>query len=130
MLLALVVALGTEPTRSTADSMLYANAIVRVRVPTMKGAWYRGRLVRSTSAIGCLAVMIEMESPDQPQRFVFLHGVDSLAVDRRTNTGVMALNLPPAAEGDWQVFSRKELVAANVGCRGERRIPNRPAPPA
>lgn len=103
------------------DSLLYANAIVRVRVPTMKGAWYSGRLVRSTSAIGCLAVMIEMERPDQPQRFVFLHGVDSLAVDRRTNTGVMALNLPAAVEADWQVFSRKELVAANAGCRGARK---------
>lgn len=128
MLFALVAALGTQPPRSVADSMLYANAIVRVRVPTMKGAWYRGRLVRSTSAIGCLAVMIEMESPDQPQRFVFLHGVDSLAVDRRTNTGIMALNLPPAADADWQVFTRQELVAANAGCKGERRLPKRRAP--
>lgn len=125
MLAALLLMAALPAVKPIPDSLLFANAIVRVRVPTMKGGWYRGRLVRSTSALGCLAVMIEMEQPDQPQRYVFLHGVDSLAVDKRTNSGVMTVGLPEAIESDWQVFSREELLLANAGCKGARRIPRR-----
>ncbi|MEO5799544.1 MAG: hypothetical protein ABIZ70_00145, partial [Gemmatimonadales bacterium] len=116
------------PTGSSTDSLLHANAIVRIRVPTMKATWFGGRVVRSTSAGGCLAVMLEMTNPEERQRFVFLSGVDSLRVDRRTNTGVMALQLGPAAEDDWQAFSPAELAEANAGCRGTRRPAARPRP--
>ncbi|MES2303929.1 MAG: hypothetical protein V4558_00380 [Gemmatimonadota bacterium] len=129
--LALLLAAAAPRPATAADSLLHANAIVRVRVPAMQGKWFRGRVVRSTSALGCLAVMIEMEQPDQPQRFVFLRGVDSLMVDRRTNTGVLALQLGPAVDEDWQTLSPAELGTANDGCRGARRPPanTRPTKP-
>ncbi|MEP6590492.1 MAG: hypothetical protein ABJC19_04840 [Gemmatimonadota bacterium] len=109
------------PAQTATDSILHANAVVQARVTTMQGKWVTGRLVRSTSALGCLAIMVEAEPPAGRVRFVFLHAVDSLRVDQRTNSGVMALQLGPAEASDWYVLPRRALRAANAGCTGRRQ---------
>lgn len=115
--------------QDVSDSLLRINAFVQIRVPALRQQWFRGHLVRSSSLPDCIAVMLDPEAPGERQRFVFLGGVDSLLVDRRTNLGAFVLNAAPPEATNWQIFSRAELKRANAGCTGRRRPGLRPAPP-
>lgn len=99
--------------------MLRVNATVQIRVPSLGKAWFTGQVVRSTSALDCLAVMIPPAQGGGRDRFVFLKGVDSLMVDRRTNYGVFATRAIPAAD-DWVSLTPAQLKALQAQCTGKR----------
>lgn len=119
--LALAFGPASLAAQTSSDSLLFANAIVQARVPSLGGKWVTGRVVRSTSALGCLAVMLPADSLGRPTRFVFIRAADSLRVDQRTNTGVYAVGLSPAEETDWVTITRRQLAAINASCTGRRR---------
>ncbi|MES2124842.1 MAG: hypothetical protein V4503_09180 [Gemmatimonadota bacterium] len=121
LLAALTFVPAQLPAQAESDSLLFANATVQARVPSLGRRWVTGRVVRSTSALGCLAVMLPSDSLGGPTRFVFLRAADSLRVDQRTNTGAFALGLSPAEEADWVAFTRRQLAAINASCTGRRR---------
>lgn len=101
------------------DSLLRVNAIVQIRIPSLGKGWFTGQVVRSTSALDYLAVMIPPAQEGGRDRFVFLKGVDSMLVDRRTNFGVFATRAIPGAE-DWAPFTPAQLRTLQAQCTGKR----------
>ena len=116
---ALPAAAQQGPAPAPGDSLLRVNAIVQIRVPSLGRAWFTGQVVRSTSALDCLAVMIPPAQDGGRDRFVFLKGVDSLIVDRRTNFGVFATKVLPGSE-DWTALTPAQLKTLQAQCTGKR----------
>ncbi|MGB7211351.1 MAG: hypothetical protein WBC97_01880 [Gemmatimonadales bacterium] len=112
----------TAPTPVTdvasADSALHVGATVRVRASALGRGWRVGTVAVSTGRHPCLAVRLAAAHSLDPV-YVPLSLVSRLQADSRTNTGALALGLPPALESDWIPVSLARAV--NNWCRRNRQ---------
>jgi len=97
--------------------ILHLGAHVRVKVPKVAADLLEGTVVASQASPACLAVRLEHTDSAGRQQYAFFAGVTELQVDRRTNEDLLTVGLPPAADSDWDAWTRADLTALTARCR-------------
>ena len=107
------------------STLVHPGARVQVTAPVLGAGWLRGAFASArVRGRTCLGVAVESRDPATGPLFVLLRGITALKVDRRTNSDVrIAIELPEAADSDWEVIALDRLAAQDSVCRA-------PAPPS
>lgn len=108
-----------SPLHAQSSPLVHPGARVQVTAPVLGGGWLHGAFasarVRDRT---CLGVAVDPKDPAAGPLFVLLRGVTALKVDRRTNSDVrIAVQLPEAADSDWEAISLDRLAAQDSACR-------------
>jgi hypothetical protein len=106
----------TAPEAPALAEALPQGAAVRVRVPSLGGAWIRGRVARTAGAAPCLLFELERKDAGGRTQFVFVRGVSAIELDRRMRGGPVA-GLPPASGAGWEPVALAVARRQDAGCR-------------
>ena len=118
LLLALVaLPTGHAAAQDTAAVVVYQQARVRARVPSLGATWKLGSFSKAkVSGQICLGLLLDERDQSGAPMLILLKGIARLDVDQRTNIPAMAIGLPAPGEGDWVAVDMAALRQSDATC--------------
>jgi hypothetical protein len=109
--------IGHAAAQDTAAVVVYQQARIRARVPSLGADWKLGTFSKAkVSGQICLGLLLDERDQTGAPMLVLLRGIARLDVDQRTNIPALAIGLPAPGEGDWVTVDMTALRNSDAAC--------------